>query len=323
MYIIQLEPDFKERVWGGQRLKTYLNKDIPYAHTGESWEIACHENGNSIIKNGHLKGKALMDVIKNHPVQFVGHSINDQYKFPLLLKFIDAKDLLSVQVHPEDEYASIHENGELGKNEAWYIVDADPGAKLIVGLKEGVRKLDFIKAFEEERLESVLNEVIVKKGDVINIPAGLIHAIGSGILLAEVQQNSDTTYRVYDWNRVGLDGQKREMHVEKSLEVIDFEGKHPTDIIEGVKEEGMGFSLTRYIQNKYFALDKLDITTNFTNTKALDNFELYMCLEGNTLVSCSENKIQISKGDSFMIPACVSTYSITGNGEFIRTYVPK
>lgn len=323
MYIIKLEPDFKERIWGGQKLKTYLNKSIPYEHTGESWEVACHENGHSIINNGDLKNITLLDAIKQYPLELVGHPISDAYKFPLLLKFIDAKDLLSVQVHPEDDYAYVNENGELGKNEAWYIVDAEPGSKLIVGLKNGVTKSDFIKACDEDQLETVLNERIVKKGDVIDIPAGLIHAIGAGILLAEVQQNSDTTYRVYDWNRVGLDGQKRELHVEKSLEVIDFEGRHSTNTIEGLKEEGMGYILTKYIKNKYFALDKLDVITTYKNTKTSNQFELYMCLEGNAIVSCSENKVQISKGDSFMIPASVNTYAITGTGEFIRTYVPQ
>lgn len=323
MYILQLEPDYKERLWGGQKLKTILNKPIPYDYTGESWEVACHENGNSIIKNGEFKGLTLMEAIRKNPIELVGQVIDAHYKFPLLLKFIDARDLLSVQVHPEDDYAAVNENGEFGKNEAWYIVEADPGSKLIVGLREGVTKEAFISAFESEQLDTVLNEINVKKGDVINIPAGLIHAIGSGILLAEVQQNSDTTYRVYDWNRVGLDGQKREMHVEKSLDVIDFEGKHSTEIIEGTKVEGEGYTHTRFVQNKYFSLEKLEVKTNFEEIKAKDHFVLFMCLEGQGEVACQSNKINVSKGDSFMIPACVDSYTVTGKGTFIKTYVPK
>lgn len=322
MYILILEPDYKERIWGGEKLKTFFNKPILNEHTGESWEVACHENGNSVIKNGYLQGKTLIEAINAHPVAIIGDSYQDEEKFPLLLKFIDAKELLSVQVHPDDEYAAIHENGEFGKTEAWYIVDAEPGSKLIVGLKEGITKGTFIKAFEADQLELVLNEIEVKKGDVINIPAGLIHAIGAGILLAEVQQNSDATYRVYDWGRVGLDGQKREMHVEKSLEVIDFEGKHSTEVVRGERVEGIGFSIVKYIHNKYFVLEKISVSETFNEKKAKDNFELFMCIEGNAKVICSENTIQVSMGDSFMVPASVEEYTITGISEFIRTYVP-
>lgn len=323
MYIMLLEPDYQERVWGGQKLKTYFHKEIPFQHTGESWEVACHDNGHSVIKNGDLKGMRLKDAVDTYSEALLGYSKSKQDKFPLLLKFIDAKDQLSVQVHPEDAYAYKHEKGELGKTEAWYIVDAEPGSKLIVGLKEGVSKKTFIDAFESDRLEEVLNEVVVQKGDVINIPAGLIHAIGTGILLAEVQQNSDTTYRVYDWKRVGLDGKQREMHVEKSLDVIDFEGKHSTEIVEGVKATLDGYELTRYISNPYFVLEKLHIPTQASIEKTSDQFELFMCLEGEAIISCETNTINVVAGDSFMIPACVNSYKIKGSVDFIKTFAPK
>lgn len=323
MYLMLLEPDFKERIWGGQKLNTLLNKEIPYAQTGETWEIACHENGNSIIKNGSLKGMTLKVAIDTYGDELLGHAIKEGEKFPLLLKFIDAKDLLSIQVHPDDAYAFTNENGELGKNEAWYIIDAEIGSKLIVGLKDGVTKDQFMKAFHEEQLETVLNELEVKKGDVINIPAGLIHAIGAGILLAEIQQNSDTTYRVYDWGRIGLDGKMRELHVEKSLEVIDFEGKHSKTVVEGTKQIERGYEVTYYIKNKYFALDKINISKSYSVCKQTKQFELFMCVEGNAEVSCEENTIIVADGDSFMVPASISEYSIRGCGTFIKTYVPK
>lgn len=233
--IIFFEADYKERVWGGTSLRDRLNKKIPYDHTGESWEVACHDNGDSIIRNGVLQGLTLKEALQVHAKEITGQDMKADEKFPLLIKFIDAKDKLSVQVHPEDAYAMINENGELGKSEAWYILDAKPGAKLIAGLKDKVSKEDFIEALEKKgELEHVLNEVEVHTGDVINIPAGFVHAIEDGILLAEIQQNSDTTYRVYDWNRVGLDGKSRELHVDKSLDVIDFEGKHAKEITKGL-----------------------------------------------------------------------------------------
>lgn len=323
MYIMILEPDFQERVWGGQKLKTYFHKEAPFTHTGESWEIACHDNGHSIIKNGEFKGMRLKDVVDAYPEMLLGYAKPKEEKFPLLLKFIDAKDQLSVQVHPEDAYAFIHEKGELGKTEAWYIVDAEPEAKLIVGLKEGVTKQSFIEAIGANRLEEVLNEVEVQKGDVINIPAGLIHAIGTGILLAEIQQNSDTTYRVYDWGRVGLDGKEREMHIDKSLEVIDFEGKYSKELVKGRKSSHEGYESTTYIENQYFILDKIHMTTHYEVEKSCHRFELFMCLEGVATVSCEDNTITVVAGDSFMIPACITSYEIRGCADFIKTYVPK
>ncbi|PKM94800.1 MAG: mannose-6-phosphate isomerase [Firmicutes bacterium HGW-Firmicutes-1] len=322
MYLLLLEPDYKERVWGGQKLNTFLKKEIPFTHTGESWEVACHENGNSIIRNGSLKGMTLKAAIDTYGEELIGNTINKGKKFPLLLKYIDAKDLLSVQVHPDDEYAFVNENGELGKNEAWYILDAEIGSKLYVGLKEGVTKKIFVEAFQQNCLETVLNELEVKKGDVINIPAGLIHAIGTGILLAEVQQNSDTTYRVYDWGRVGLDGEMRELHIEKSLEVIDFEGLHSKSVVEGTKQVEEGYEMTYYIKNKYFSLDKISVSKSYNVLKPSKHFELFMCVEGNAKISCNEGAIDVVHGDSFMVPASIEEYTITGSGAFIRAYVP-
>ena len=215
-------PDYKERVWGGEKLKTVYGKEIPFEHTGESWEIACHDHGQSVAVNGTFKGMTLKDILLSAGQEVIGKGFDQGDKFPLLIKLIDAKDDLSVQVHPDDAYAHVHENGELGKSEAWVILEAEEGASLVIGLKEGTTKKAFEDALKAGELEKVLNRLPVKSGDVVDIPAGLLHAIGSGIMLAEVQQNSDTTYRVYDWNRVGLDGKSRELHVEKSLETIDF-----------------------------------------------------------------------------------------------------
>lgn len=321
LYPIFFEPDFKERVWGGTLLKDKLNKSIPFEHTGESWEVACHDNGDSIVRNGELKGKTLKEVLENYSEELVGHKISSDDKFPLLIKFIDAKDKLSVQVHPEDEYAMKYENGELGKSEAWYILDAQPGAKLIAGLKDNVSKEDFTKALEEGNLEQVLNEVEVEAGDVINIPAGFVHAIEDGILLAEIQQNSDTTYRVYDWNRVGLDGNMRELHVEKSLDVIDFEGKHSKDVVTGLGIKDGENEIIYYVANKYFSLEKIGLKgklKEITNNK----FYIYMCISGSGKVVYNNIEYDFRLGDSFMIPASLGDYELEGDASLVKTYLP-
>lgn len=321
LYPLFFEPDYKERVWGGTSLQDKLNKKIPNEHTGESWEVACHDNGDSIIRNGVYSGKTLKEILKSHGKDLIGYEMSGDDKFPLLIKFIDAKDKLSVQVHPEDDYAMRVENGELGKSEAWYILDAKPGAKLIAGLKDGVTKDDFVKALDEGRLEEVLNEVEVKMGDVINIPAGFVHAIEDGILLAEIQQNSDTTYRVYDWNRVGLDGNMRELHVDKSLDVIDFEGKHSKDIATGLGIKVGENDIIYYVANSYFSLEKVLLKEEMKQNT--DNkFHIYICVAGEGKVIHAQKEYPFTLGDSFMLPAALGDYALAGQAELIKTYVP-
>lgn len=313
-------PDFQERVWGGQKLKTVFGKEIPTPFTGESWEVACHDNGQSVVANGPLAGLTLEEALIQEGEAIIGQVFNKGDKFPLLIKFIDAADRLSVQVHPEDAYAMINEHGELGKSECWYILEADEGATLIAGLKEGVNRAAFVKALEEQKLESVLNEVAVKAGDVIDIPAGLIHAIKEGILLAEVQQNSDTTYRVYDWNRVGLDGEMRPLHVEKSLEVSDFEGKHNPEPVLGVSIEGEGYRKSFYIGNTYFALEKIELDGTYED--ADESFSIFICLKGTGIFHVEGEALPLSMGQSLLMPASVTSYTIEGQGDFLKTYVP-
>lgn len=321
LYPLFFEADYKERVWGGTSLRDRLNKNIPYEHTGESWEVACHENGNSIIRNGLLQGITLKEALKIHGKELVGKDMKEGEKFPLLIKFIDAKDKLSVQVHPEDAYAMVHENGELGKSEAWYILDAKPGAKLIAGLQDHVTKEDFVKALEQGQLEQVLHEVEVQAGDVINIPAGFVHAIEDGIMLAEIQQNSDTTYRVYDWNRVGLDGKSRELHVDKSLDVIDFEGKHPKDIAKGLCIKKGKNDIIYYVANSYFSLEQLNLNEPMMVT-GQKTYRIYMCVNGEGKVLYNGQSYPFTLGDTFMIPAEIDTYTLEGHATLVQTYIP-
>jgi mannose-6-phosphate isomerase len=319
---ILFKPDFKERVWGGQKLKTVYGKEIPYTHTGESWEVACHENGQSIVANGPYEGYTLEELLLEKGEELVGKPYHKGDKFPLLIKIIDAKEDLSVQVHPDDAYAFINEKGELGKSEAWVILEADEGAKLIAGLKKGTTKELFVRALESGDLESVMNQVEVKLGDVINIPAGLIHAIGTGILLAEVQQNSDTTYRVYDWNRVGLDGMGRELHIEQSIETIDFDEKHSTECVQGCKVIRDDVQHNYYILNQYFALETIQIVSYYEQAKG-NSFEIYMILEGSGHLMTNQGSLEVNKGDSLMIPADMRNYKFEGAMKVLKTYVPE
>lgn len=323
MYPIKFIPDYKDRVWGGSKLQTVLNKEIPNDHTGESWEVACHNHGQSIVENGDFKGLTLYELLSAHGEQIIGKPFGPEDKFPLLIKFIDAKSKLSVQVHPDDAYAKIYENGELGKSEAWYILQADPGSKLIAGLKDGVTKEQFTECIENNTLEEVLHEVEVTQGDVLNIPAGLIHAIGDGILLAEVQQNSDTTYRVYDWGRVGLDGNPRELHVKQSLEVIDFEQKHSKDLVTPEVEAKEHYTLKTFVKSPYFVLQELVVKGDLDVTQNHD-FDILMCVEGVGSVTAGEFSVPVAKGDSLLMPASVEAYRIkpeTENLIFVKTFV--
>ena len=202
-YPLLFEPILKEKIWGGDTLYKKYGMDLPSPNIGESWNIACHENGMSVVANGSLKGKTLEEVIHLRGRALLGTSLGDEHieKFPLLIKILDATDILSVQVHPDDTYAKIHENGELGKTEMWYVIDAKPDASLVYGVKEGTTREEFKAAIEGGYLEKYLKRLEVESGDVVFMPAGMVHAIGAGILICEIQQNSDTTYRVYDWNR--------------------------------------------------------------------------------------------------------------------------
>ncbi|GIQ66251.1 hypothetical protein PACILC2_48190 [Paenibacillus cisolokensis] len=223
-YPLQFEPVFKERVWGGQALSRF-GLNIPEGAIGEGWMIGDHPNGTTKVKNGELAGKGLDEIREAYGREWFGSkALNGKSgRFPLLIKLLDCNDDLSVQVHPTDDYERLPQ-GELGKTEMWYILDAKPGAKIIYGLKEGVDRAAMEKAIREGSIMDTLQEVPVEAGDAFYIPAGTVHALCSGVVVAEIQQNSDTTYRLYDYDRPGLDGKPRELHIEDSLNVIAYEG---------------------------------------------------------------------------------------------------
>ncbi len=311
-YPLFFTPDLKERIWGGEKISKVYNKSCDCNNIGESWEIASHKNGESIVRNGELKGLTLSEAICKNKKIMLGESLTYCSKFTLLLKIIDANDKLSVQVHPKDEYAYKNENGELGKNEAWYILQADEGAELIAGLKKGVNKEEFKKAVQEGTLKDVMNTIKVQAGDVIDIPAGLVHAIGEGIVIAEIQQNSDTTYRVYDWDRKDEDGNGRELHIEKAIDVIDFSGQISTDVVKGTQSFNNDNKITSYINNHYFTLEKIEIKNIYEVQNKGNEFELYMCIENDGYIKWDNEEHFIENGDSFLLPASLENFKIEG-----------
>ena len=308
---IKLCPEFKEIIWGGNRLKNEYNKISNLNNIAESWELTVRPDGMNTIFGGDFDGKTMEEYIDSNGFSVVTDKILD--RFPLLIKFIDAEDNLSVQVHPDDEYGLKYANS-LGKTEMWYIIDAAPGAKLVYGLKEGITNDLFKKAIENGKVEEMLNYVPVKKGDVFFIPSGLVHAIGAGILLAEIQQNSNITYRVYDYNRIGKDGKPRELHVNDALNVIVNRNEAEIDQIRYSKGK---ISENNLANCEYFCVDRYNLKGSLKFNADIGSFNSVLCLEGSGFIKFNNESYPIVKGDSFYIPAGLGAYEITGMLEII------
>lgn len=311
LFPIKLKPEFKEIIWGGNRLKAEYNKKSDLSNIAESWELTVRNDGMNNIIGGEFDGLTMEEYINKMGFSVVTNKQLD--RFPLLIKFIDAEDNLSVQVHPDDEYGLKNANS-LGKTEMWYIIDAKQGAKLVYGLKEGCTNEMFKKAIENGTVEDMLNYVPVKKGDVFFIPSGLVHAIGSGILLAEIQQNSNITYRVYDYNRIGKDGKPRELHVSDALNVIVNRNEEE---INKIRYSNGDKSETTLASCEYFKVDKYSLSGEielFANEKS---FNSVLCLDGDGYIEFNGVKYSLTKGDSYFIPANMGKYTVNGNAEII------
>lgn len=322
LYPLKFKPVYKDYIWGGRNLEK-LNKSLPDGNVAESWEISCHKDGMSIVENGELAGKTLEEIIKEHGKEILGASIKEKFgdNFPLLIKLIDANKDLSVQVHPNDEYAILHENGENGKNEIWYIVSCKPGAKIVYGLKEHVTKEEFLSSIKENKIKDCLNYRKVSPGDFIYIPAGTIHAIGEGIVIAEIQQSSNLTYRVYDYDRVDKSGNKRELHVDKAMEVINF---NPMKNHEQEQNKVyIGKSSTRQckIKSKYFNVDLYDINEEIKEVSDKNTFYIYVVVDGKGKINYANKSMDIAVGDSVLIPAGLREHSIEGQVKLLKTYI--
>ena len=321
LYPLKFEPVYKNMIWGGRNIEKKFKRYIPEGTIGESWEVCCRSDGMSVISNGYLKDSTLSSVIDKYKEHLLGTRVyNTSYKvFPLLIKIIDANDNLSVQVHPDDEYA-FKKSGENGKTEMWYVIDAKPGAKLVYGLKNNITKHDFTKAISNNNIENTLNEVEVHKGDVFYIPAGTVHAILDGILIAEIQQNSNTTYRVSDWNRVDSSGKSRELHLCNALEVINFNSMGIFVPDDTIYDFGT-YKLKTLSKNAYFTTEEILLNGKYRAVTDNFSFFIYMVIEGYGQIKYNDGIENISSGDTIMIPATLGNYEIIGEMKLLKVYV--
>ena len=322
LYPIKFTPILKDKIWGGTKLKSILNKNILSEKCGESWELSGIDGDVSLVKNGFLKGNSLNELIEIYMSDLVGEKIYETFgeEFPLLFKFIDAANTLSIQVHPDDKLAKKRHNA-YGKTEMWYIVESEDKADIITGFKKEINKADYLKAFNEQNLQSILNVEKVKKGDSYFIPAGRVHAIGKGVLLAEVQQTSDITYRIYDWNRTDNDGNGRELHTDLAIDAIDY--KHYNSYKTDYKlEKNIPSNLA---DTKYFTTNLLELDKTIENNYAfLDSFVVYMCMEGELTISLNNGtRENLYKGETILIPAIaeIVTLSPKKNSKILEVYI--
>ncbi len=319
-YPIKFNPILKEKIWGGEKLKNILHKQTKRDDLGESWEISGVTGDISVVANGEFKGFSLKDLLEEYKDRILGEKIYREFDadFPLLIKFIDANTELSVQLHPNDELAQQRHNS-FGKTEMWYIMQADKGAKINIGFKESVSKEDYIARLEEGKIVELLNFEEVKKGDSFFINTGKVHAIGAGVLLAEIQQTSDVTYRIYDWDRTDDEGNSRELHTALAIDAIDFEKKD--DFKLNYKKEvntSSEVASCKYFTTNYLPV-KGEIEKDYSN---LDSFVIYMCVGGDGQVSVNGNSEKIRQGETLLIPAENKNVQLSAeNCELLEVYI--
>lgn len=314
MAVLKLKAPCKDYIWGGNRLREEYGKQLDSDRIAESWELSCHKDGESVISGGEFDGKTLTEYIAQKGKSVLGKNCERFEYFPILIKLIDAKDNLSVQVHPSNEYA-LRVEGEYGKTEMWYIVDCTEGAELLYGFKKEISKEEFAAKIADNTFLEVVNSVPVHKGDVFFIESGTLHGIGKGILIAEIQQNSNTTYRIYDYGRVGKDGKPRELHVEKAKDVTALTPpKYPTTAQgQPVKTENCTKTLLRSCE--YFNVNKLEIDGKITLNAGEGSFNSLLVLDGEFSVE----GISAKKGDSLFVDAGTGEYAISGKGTVLLT----
>lgn len=317
LYPLRFNKVFIEKVWGGREFESKLGMKLPEnKKIGESWEISAHPNGMSTVENGFLAGRTLQEVYDEYKGALVGEKVYREYgqTFPLLIKYLDVNDRLSIQVHPDDEVA-LKKHNELGKSESWYIMEASDDALLIMGMKEGITKEKFLEKAENNDFTDMFEEITVKKGDLIDINPGMVHASLKGsVLFAEIQENSDITYRIYDFDREE-NGKKRELHIRDSAEVIDFKRKAEvtnTDFAKGENRKNI-------IRKKYYSIDRIKISDTFEDINE-DSMIIYSILEGEGSISSNGTVLNIRKGESLLVPPHIKVI-LKGNLEILRTVI--
>ncbi|MBR4028669.1 MAG: class I mannose-6-phosphate isomerase [Alistipes sp.] len=325
LYPIKFKPRVKERIWGGQAILTKkgkaagrLSKDKLY---GESWDLSSVSGDISVVVNGFLKGNNLEEIIEVYMGELVGEKIFEQYglEFPLLIKYLDCNDKLSVQVHPDDTLAEERHNS-FGKTEAWYVVDCKPGASIYLGFKDlNLTREEYIAAVAESRLEELLNRVEVKPGDVFFIPAGTVHALGAGLEVVEVQQTSDVTYRIYDWDRVDSEGKSRELHTSLAVDAIDFEAD--AELLHRKYNLGKGGE-AKVIDCNYFSMTLHDVDgKKELDRSSLDSFVVYIALNGSVRIVADGAEETLAEGEVILIPAEANDIIIEGNAKLMEVYI--
>ena len=324
LYPFLFEPNLHEVVWGGNQLRPYKGFAPSDAPIGESWEVSAVPTSTNIICNGEYQGKDLISVIGENPEAILGKAVSEKYqgKLPLLAKFIDAKKDLSIQVHPNDEMA-LREHGKMGKSEMWYVIKADEGAHLYAGFKQEITPEEYQKRIADGTITEVLADHQVKAGDVFYLPAGRVHAICGGILLAEVQQSSDVTYRIFDYNRPGMDGKPRELHTELAAQALDYhvEPNYRTEYIESSNKA------VQIIDSPYFSVRVMEVSKAFhRDLMKYDSFIITMCIEGDCKirVRSTGDEIELKEGNSTLLPAAIADYYVIpqhGSTRILDAYI--
>ncbi len=317
LYPLKFMPIYKDKIWGGNKIKSVLNKDFgALPNCGESWELSGVDGNVSVVSNGYLAGNSLDELIEVYMGDLVGDKVYEAFgvEFPLLIKFIDANDDLSIQVHPDDQMSKARHNA-YGKTEMWYVLQADQGSKLQSGFKKQVNQEEYLEKLEKVELTDILNFEEVSAGDVFYIPAGRVHAIGKGILLAEIQQTSDVTYRIFDYNRCDDKGNLRELHTELALDAIDYtlypeyKTKYEPKVNESVE----------LVKCKYFTTNVLELNAAVEKDYCkLDSFVIYICVEGNLTVETELGTEQVAKGETILLPASVESVKLKPESTLVK-----
>jgi mannose-6-phosphate isomerase len=322
LYPLKFKTIYKDKIWGGRKISTYLHKDFgDLPNCGETWEISGVKSDVSVVDGGALEGQSLADLLEQYKDELVGKAVYERFGniFPLLVKFIDANEDLSIQVHPDDELAKKRHNS-FGKTEMWYVIEADPGSSLIAGFSEEVNQEIYVNKLNSGNLTDILNREDVKAGDVFFLPAGRVHTIGKGLLIAEIQQTSDITYRIYDFDRVDDKGNKRELHTEEALAAIDYK-KYPNYRTEytPVKNEDV-----HLVSCPYFTTNVLDYTEPVSKDySALDSFVIHVCLEGSYELKYNGQSYPVKMGECLLVPNTVNNVELTTTGGFkiLESYI--
>lgn len=306
LYPLKLAPALHSKVWGGRKLETQLGKSLPTPEPyGESWEL----HDSCAVVNGRLRGRSLGELLKTYGESLAGAGQVAGAGFPLLAKFIDAKDWLSIQVHPDDRQARELEGEPRGKTEAWLVLAAEPGAQLVIGAQPGTDRAQLAKSLQAGRLEALLAYADVQADDVLYLPSGTIHALGPGILIYEIQQASDTTYRLYDWGRLGLDGQPRELHIDKGLRVANLES-----LPQVTRPQG-----DLLVDGTYFQAWRHRLNGESLSLRSDDRFQVLTCIDGESHVNApGQDSLRLRKGETGLLPACIDSFTLHGSGSIIR-----